>query len=153
MHLSSELCRCRQSEIASSASLRESRCVMRHASQRRAPPLQAERDRRAVHPTRVGVMQASEQRALPSQARSGKRAAHPYARVGELHTLRASGRDAACISAASQQQALPSQAGRSKRAAHPTRVGVMRYFMRRALPSQAGVASRATYASRRGASI
>eukprot|EP00964_Phaeocystis_antarctica_P033608 scaffold19055_cov48-Phaeocystis_antarctica.AAC.3 len=48
--------------------------------------------------------------------------------VGERHTLRASGRDAACISAVSRQQALPSQAGRSKRAAHPTRVGVMRHF-------------------------
>ena len=37
---------------------------MRHASQRRALPLQVGRSRLAGHPTRVGVMQASGLRAL-----------------------------------------------------------------------------------------
>eukprot|EP00964_Phaeocystis_antarctica_P083084 scaffold52234_cov48-Phaeocystis_antarctica.AAC.1 len=75
---------------------------MRHASQRRALPLQAERDKRAAPPLRASgrdtacISAVSQQQALPSQAGRGKRAAHPT-RVGVMRCF--------------MRRALPSQAG------------------------------------------
>eukprot|EP00964_Phaeocystis_antarctica_P021988 scaffold12202_cov61-Phaeocystis_antarctica.AAC.3 len=81
---------------ARSAPLRESRCVMWHASQRRALPLQAKRDKRDARPyARVGrasgtlresrcvMRQASQQRAL-LHSRQGVLSEQrtSYARVG-----------------------------------------------------------------------
>eukprot|EP00964_Phaeocystis_antarctica_P021990 scaffold12202_cov61-Phaeocystis_antarctica.AAC.5 len=62
----------------------------------RVLPSQAGHSRRAVHPTRVGLMRTSEWRALPSQARPGKRAAHPYPRVGVCDAAQASQQRALC---------------------------------------------------------